>query len=202
MKWLAVCPYLNIKRSVPVYEWLGIFLALSRTGKKLSKWRLIPSLSLSFSITLLKTLLLKPDGWKILPAFKRNHMGKYLKTFQKTRPDKNLCISIVSEVVLHCWVKFSLHKVGIEPDHTTRHCEPHHGVSWSVASRIVMTAHLATGSEHLQAGVMPGLVYLGDTSHLVQDLNWLSVSYHISDLTVFKLPGIFYLEKWWRIVSE
>ena len=71
-------------------------------------------------------------------------------------------------------MKFSLHKVGIEPDHIARHGEPHHGVGGRLASWVVLTADLSPCSEDCQTGIMPGLVYLGDASHLVQDLNTLS----------------------------
>ena len=75
---------------------------------------------------------------------------------------------------LHRGVELPLHQVGIEPDHIARHAEPHHGVGGRAASRVVLTADLAPGPEHLPAGIVPGLVYTGDISHLVQDLNRLS----------------------------
>ena len=87
-------------------------------------------------------------------------------------------------------MKFSLDKIGIEPDHIARHGESHHGVGWSVASWIVLTADLSPCSEHLQAGSVPRLVYLGDGSHLVQDLNRLSAQ----SLTSAKISGR--LEVW------
>ncbi len=85
-------------------------------------------------------------------------------------------------------MKFSLYKVGIEPDHIARHGQPHHGVGRSVASRIVLTADLSPCSEDCQAGIVPRLVYLGDASHLVQDLNRLSGHSLTLQITKLSLP--------------
>ena len=83
-------------------------------------------------------------------------------------------------------MKFSLYSVGIEPDHISRHVQPHHGVFGTVAPGIVLAADLSPGTEDLRAGVVPGLVNPGDTAHLVQDLNRLSVC-HASDSRRFLL---------------
>ena len=92
-------------------------------------------------------------------------------------------------------MKFSLDKIGIEPDHIARQGESHHGVGWFVASWIVLTADLSPCSEHLEAGRVPGLVYLGDGSHLVQDLNRLSAQpLTLSIITIIDIRPDFYNE--------